>query len=103
MNHRRSLQDCVKRMLTRDPKKRLTAADLLKHPWMRINGVASDVIITPEVRAPPPSLALSSPRTSMTPQRCAPPPHLDPSRSVPLRGFTCLFADALLAPPPFPL
>ena len=41
-------------MLTRDPKKRLTAADLLKHPWMRINGVASDVIITPEVRAPPP-------------------------------------------------
>ena len=42
-------KDCVKRMLTRDVKKRLKAEELLKHPWMRVNGVATDDIITPEV------------------------------------------------------
>ena len=42
-------KDCVKRMLTRNAKTRLTAADLLKHPWMRVNGVASDEVVTPEV------------------------------------------------------
>jgi hypothetical protein len=36
-------------MLTRDVKKRMTAADLLKHPWMRVNGVASEEVMTPEV------------------------------------------------------
>jgi calcium-dependent protein kinase len=42
-------KDCVKRMLCRDVNKRMTAAQLLKHPWMKANGVASDETITPEV------------------------------------------------------
>lgn len=35
-------KDCVKRMLEMNPKKRATAAEILKHDWMRENGVASD-------------------------------------------------------------
>eukprot|EP00798_Chlamydomonas_sp_ICE-L_P004948 gene4948-34724_t len=42
-------KDCVKRMLTRDPKKRLTADQVLQHPWMRENGVAVDEPMVPEV------------------------------------------------------
>jgi len=42
-------KDCVRRMLTRDPHKRLTAAQLLKHPWMKVNGIASDAELKPEV------------------------------------------------------
>ena len=42
-------KDCVKRMLCRDVSKRLTAAQLLKHPWMKANGVATDESLTPEV------------------------------------------------------
>jgi calcium-dependent protein kinase len=42
-------KDCVKRMLARDPRKRLTASDLLHHPWMKVNGVASDESLQPEV------------------------------------------------------
>lgn len=42
-------KDCVKRMLARDPKKRLTAEQVLKHPWMKENGVASDAPFIPEV------------------------------------------------------
>ena len=41
-------KDCVRRMLTRDPKKRLTAEQLLRHPWMKVNGAASDAAMTPE-------------------------------------------------------
>lgn len=41
-------KDCVRRMLMRDPKKRLTAAQLLKHPWMKENGAASTEEMTPE-------------------------------------------------------
>lgn len=41
-------KDCVRRMLTRDPRKRLTAAQLLRHPWMKVNGVATDNMMTPE-------------------------------------------------------
>ena len=36
-------------MLCRDVKKRLTAAQLLRHPWLKANGVASDENMTPEV------------------------------------------------------
>ncbi|KAJ9528579.1 hypothetical protein QJQ45_020442 [Haematococcus lacustris] len=41
-------KDCVRRMLARDPKKRLTAEQVLSHPWMKVNGVAPDEMI-PEV------------------------------------------------------
>lgn len=41
-------KDCVRRMLARDPRKRLTAEQVLKHPWMKENGVATDQLI-PEV------------------------------------------------------
>lgn len=36
-----SAKDLVRRMLTQDPKKRITAAQVLEHPWMR-EGEASD-------------------------------------------------------------
>lgn len=39
----------LQRMLCRDVSKRLTAAQLLKHPWMKANGVASEEEVTPEV------------------------------------------------------
>ncbi|KAL8151208.1 hypothetical protein V2J09_021016 [Rumex salicifolius] len=37
-----SAKDLVKSMLTKDPKKRITAAQVLEHPWMREGGEASD-------------------------------------------------------------
>nr|GMD47863.1 calcium-dependent protein kinase 20-like [Ipomoea batatas] len=37
-----SAKDLVKKMLARDPKKRLTANEVLCHPWVRVGGVAPD-------------------------------------------------------------
>ncbi|PIA59731.1 hypothetical protein AQUCO_00400556v1 [Aquilegia coerulea] len=37
-----SAKDLVRKMLVRDPKKRLTAHEVLCHPWVRVNGVAPD-------------------------------------------------------------
>ncbi|KAK9155719.1 hypothetical protein Sjap_003199 [Stephania japonica] len=37
-----SAKDLVRRMLTQDPKKRITSAQVLEHPWMREDGEASD-------------------------------------------------------------
>ncbi|XP_039139723.1 calcium-dependent protein kinase 2-like isoform X2 [Dioscorea cayenensis subsp. rotundata] len=37
-----SAKDLVRRMLTQDPKKRITAAQVLEHPWIREDGNASD-------------------------------------------------------------
>ncbi|CAM8989542.1 unnamed protein product [Rhodiola kirilowii] len=34
--------DLVRKMLTQDPKKRLTAAQVLEHPWIRVGGDATD-------------------------------------------------------------
>lgn len=42
-------KDCVRRMLTRDPKRRITAEQVLQHDWMRVNGAALDEPIIPEV------------------------------------------------------
>lgn len=35
-------KDCVRRMLEPNPAKRATADEILQHPWMRENGIASD-------------------------------------------------------------
>ncbi|KAK6934457.1 EF-hand domain [Dillenia turbinata] len=35
-------KDLVRKMLTQDPKKRLTSAEVLDHPWIREDGEASD-------------------------------------------------------------
>ncbi|KAM7262743.1 hypothetical protein ACFE04_000426 [Oxalis oulophora] len=35
-------KDLVRRMLARDPKKRLTAHEVLCHPWVQVDGVAPD-------------------------------------------------------------
>ncbi|XP_068342184.1 calcium-dependent protein kinase 26-like [Pyrus communis] len=37
-----SAKDLVKRMLVRNPKKRLTAHQVLCHPWVQVDGVAPD-------------------------------------------------------------
>ncbi|KAF7829530.1 Calcium-dependent protein kinase 29 [Senna tora] len=37
-----SAKDLIRKMLTYDPKKRITAADALEHPWMKEGGQASD-------------------------------------------------------------
>ncbi|KAL5066290.1 hypothetical protein RYX36_028027, partial [Vicia faba] len=37
-----SAKDLVRKMLTPDPKKRLTSTQVLEHPWMREGGEASD-------------------------------------------------------------
>ncbi|XP_071908550.1 calcium-dependent protein kinase 26-like [Coffea arabica] len=37
-----SAKDLVRKMLVRDPKKRLTAHQVLCHPWVRVDGVAPD-------------------------------------------------------------
>ncbi|KAI4348845.1 hypothetical protein L6164_009515 [Bauhinia variegata] len=35
-------KDLVRRMLVRDPKKRLSAHEVLSHPWVQVNGLAPD-------------------------------------------------------------
>ncbi|KAK4792255.1 hypothetical protein SAY86_022690 [Trapa natans] len=42
-------KDLVRRMLVRDPKRRLTAHEVLSHPWVQIEGVAPDKPIDSEV------------------------------------------------------
>ncbi|KAJ6411963.1 hypothetical protein OIU84_005098 [Salix udensis] len=37
-----SAKDLIKKMLTRDPKSRITASEALEHPWMKVGGEASD-------------------------------------------------------------
>ncbi|KAL8112842.1 hypothetical protein AgCh_020229 [Apium graveolens] len=37
-----SAKDLVRKMLTQDPKRRITSAQVLEHPWMREGGEASD-------------------------------------------------------------
>ncbi|KAF7818888.1 calcium-dependent protein kinase 20 [Senna tora] len=37
-----SAKDLVRRMLLRDPKKRMTAHEVLCHPWVQVDGVAPD-------------------------------------------------------------
>ncbi|KAH9797842.1 calcium-dependent protein kinase 21 [Citrus sinensis] len=37
-----SAKDLVRKMLIQDPKKRITSAEVLEHPWMREGGEASD-------------------------------------------------------------
>ncbi|KAH0469466.1 hypothetical protein IEQ34_001024 [Dendrobium chrysotoxum] len=37
-----SAKDLVRKMLTQDPKKRITSAQVLEHPWIREGGDASD-------------------------------------------------------------
>ncbi|TQD90961.1 hypothetical protein C1H46_023482 [Malus baccata] len=37
-----SAKDLVRRMLTQDPKKRITSTQVLEHPWIRDGGEASD-------------------------------------------------------------
>ncbi|GAB2298872.1 Calcium-dependent protein kinase 15 [Dionaea muscipula] len=37
-----SAKDLVHRMLMQDPKKRITAAEVLEHPWIMVGGEASD-------------------------------------------------------------
>ncbi|KAI0498736.1 hypothetical protein KFK09_019628 [Dendrobium nobile] len=37
-----SAKDLVKKMLIRDPKRRLTVHEVLCHPWVQVNGVAPD-------------------------------------------------------------
>ncbi|XP_047341339.1 calcium-dependent protein kinase 19-like [Impatiens glandulifera] len=38
----KSAKDLVRRMLTQDPKKRITSTEILNHPWIREDGEASD-------------------------------------------------------------
>ncbi|KVH89627.1 Calcium-binding EF-hand [Cynara cardunculus var. scolymus] len=38
----RSAKDLVRKMLTQDPKKRITSAQVLEHPWLREGGEALD-------------------------------------------------------------
>ncbi|XP_043723908.1 calcium-dependent protein kinase 20-like [Telopea speciosissima] len=38
-----SAKDLVRKMLVRDPKKRLTAHEVLCHPWVQVDGVAPDM------------------------------------------------------------
>uniref|UniRef100_A0A7N0TPN1 non-specific serine/threonine protein kinase n=1 Tax=Kalanchoe fedtschenkoi TaxID=63787 RepID=A0A7N0TPN1_KALFE len=37
-----SAKDLVRRMLVRDPKRRLTAYEVLCHPWIQVDGIAPD-------------------------------------------------------------
>ncbi|KAI4364154.1 hypothetical protein MLD38_020284 [Melastoma candidum] len=44
-----SAKDLVRRMLIRDPKKRITAHEVLCHPWVQVDGVAPDKPLDPAV------------------------------------------------------
>ncbi|XP_039142595.1 calcium-dependent protein kinase 33-like isoform X1 [Dioscorea cayenensis subsp. rotundata] len=43
-------KDLIKKMLTQDPKKRITAAQALEHPWLRVGGEAPDKPISSAVQ-----------------------------------------------------
>ncbi|KAL9332172.1 hypothetical protein ACSQ67_001782 [Phaseolus vulgaris] len=38
-----SARDLVRKMLVRDPRKRITAHEVLRHPWIQVDGVAPDM------------------------------------------------------------
>mmetsp|Transcript_35961 Transcript_35961/g.60582 ORF Transcript_35961/g.60582 Transcript_35961/m.60582 type:complete len:527 (+) Transcript_35961:150-1730(+) len=38
-------KDLIKRLLTKDPEKRISAAQALKHPWLRVGGEAPDTVL----------------------------------------------------------
>ncbi|WOG98234.1 hypothetical protein DCAR_0417575 [Daucus carota subsp. sativus] len=42
-------KDLVRKMLVRDPRKRLTAHEVLSHPWMKVDGSAPDKPLDPAV------------------------------------------------------
>jgi len=44
-----SAKDLVRKMLDRDPRKRLTAHEALRHPWVCVDGVAPDKPLDPAV------------------------------------------------------
>lgn len=44
-----SAKDLVRKMLVRDPKRRLTAHEVLCHPWVQVDGVAPDKPLDPAV------------------------------------------------------
>ncbi|XP_028784881.1 calcium-dependent protein kinase 1-like isoform X2 [Neltuma alba] len=44
-----SAKDLVRKMLDRDPSKRLTAHEVLCHPWIRVDGAAPDKPLDPAV------------------------------------------------------
>lgn len=44
-----SAKDLVRKMLVRNPKKRLTAHEVLCHPWLQVDGVAPDKPLDPAV------------------------------------------------------
>jgi len=44
-----SAKDLVRKMLNRDPRKRLTAHEALRHPWVCVDGVAPDKPLDPAV------------------------------------------------------
>ncbi|CAM8988198.1 unnamed protein product [Rhodiola kirilowii] len=45
----KSAKDLIRRMLTRDPRRRITAAQVLKHPWIKVDGEATDVPISSSI------------------------------------------------------
>ncbi|BAT86400.1 hypothetical protein LR48_Vigan03g293900 [Vigna angularis] len=40
-----SARDLVRKMLVRDPRKRITAHEVLRHPWIQVDGVAPDKLL----------------------------------------------------------
>ncbi|KAG4916546.1 hypothetical protein JHK87_054103 [Glycine soja] len=42
LNISESAKDLVRKMLVRDPRKRMTAHEVLRHPWIQVDGVAPD-------------------------------------------------------------
>ncbi|KAK9290095.1 hypothetical protein L1049_008259 [Liquidambar formosana] len=44
-----SAKDLVRKMLARDPKKRITAHEVLCHPWVQVDGMAPDKPLDPAV------------------------------------------------------
>ncbi|KAK6147352.1 hypothetical protein DH2020_018264 [Rehmannia glutinosa] len=45
LNISESAKDLVKKMLVRDPKRRITAHQVLCHPWVQVDGVAHDKLL----------------------------------------------------------
>ncbi|KAJ7971348.1 putative Calcium-dependent protein kinase [Quillaja saponaria] len=48
-NISKSAEDLVRKMLVRDPRKRITAHEVLCHPWVQVDGVAPDKPLDPAV------------------------------------------------------
>ena len=95
-----SAKDLVRKMLTVDPEKRITVANILQHPWIiAVSGGSSGQPVNPSIAAPP-----SIPTPTGGDQAVSFPAPLPPPATISLDAAAVASSSSLAnAPPPVPL